>query len=97
MTEEALHKAQRVYIADSTEVGVARRILASNLRDRRLARRWSQEFLGFECGLHRTFIAHVEGGVRNISIDNLERLASALCVQTYELLMPLNIGPGSSD
>jgi len=34
--------------------------------------------LAFEAGLHRTFVAHVERGARNISIDNIERLATAL-------------------
>ena len=49
---------------------------------------WSQEFLAFECGLHRTFVAHVERQARNISLDNIERIARALQVQPYELLMP---------
>jgi transcriptional regulator with XRE-family HTH domain len=49
---------------------------------------WSQEALAFEAGLHRTFIAHVERQARNISLDNLERIAIALGVQAYELLMP---------
>lgn len=40
------------------------------------------------CGLHRTFVAHVERQARNISLDNLECLALALGVQTYCLLMP---------
>jgi len=49
---------------------------------------WSQEALAFECGLHRTFVAHVERQVRNVSIDNIERIAQALGVAVYELLMP---------
>lgn len=65
-----------------------RSILAINLRRLRAERGWSQEMLGFESGLHRTFIAHVEREVRNISIDNLEKLANALGVQGCELLMP---------
>lgn len=49
---------------------------------------WSQEALAFECGLHRTFVAHVERQARNISLDNLERIAHALHVHPYELLKP---------
>ena len=49
---------------------------------------WSQEALGFEAGLHRTFIAHVERQVRNISLDNIERIAVALGVRVHELLAP---------
>lgn len=46
----------------------------------------SQEALAFEAGLHRTFVAHVERQARNISLDNIERLAIALNVPVGELL-----------
>lgn len=36
-------------------------------------------------GLHRTFIAHVERRVRNISLDNIERIAKALYVSIADL------------
>jgi hypothetical protein len=39
-------------------------------------------------GRHRTFIAHVERQARNISLDNIERIAVALGVRVHELLMP---------
>jgi transcriptional regulator with XRE-family HTH domain len=65
----------------------AREVLATNLRRLRLAREWSQEDLALESGLHRTFVAHVERKMRNISIDNIEKLASALGVSTAELLL----------
>jgi transcriptional regulator with XRE-family HTH domain len=68
-------------------IGSARLNLADNLRTLRAARGWSQEDLAFESGLHRTFVAHVERGARNLSIDNLEKLACALNVQAYELLI----------
>jgi len=42
--------------------------------------------LAFEAGLHRTFVAHVERQARNISLDNLERLALALELKPYQLL-----------
>jgi len=62
--------------------------LAANIVVLRHAKGWSQEALAFEAGLHRTFVAHVERQVRNIAIDNIERLAEALGVQAYELLKP---------
>lgn len=66
----------------------ARSVLAANLVRLRQERGWSQEALAFECGLHRTFVGHVELQRRNISLDNLERLAQALDVPTWSLLMP---------
>jgi transcriptional regulator with XRE-family HTH domain len=66
----------------------AREALAANIVALRHAKGWSQEALAFECGLHRTFVAHVERLARNIAIDNIERLAEALQVEPYELLKP---------
>lgn len=65
-----------------------RSVLASNIVARRQALGWTQEALSFECGLHRTFVAHVERGARNISIDNIERIAQALGVSSHQLLSP---------
>jgi len=38
----------------------------------------SQEELGFRCGLHRTYVGSVERGERNIALENLVRIATAL-------------------
>ena len=65
----------------------AREILAANLVALRAERGWSQEVLAFEAGLHRTFIAHVERQARNISLDNIEKIARALEVPSYRLLI----------
>lgn len=72
----------------SKKASNAREVLAINLVAMRQERGWSQEALAFEAGLHRTFVAHVERRVRNISLDNIEKLALALGVRTYELLLP---------
>jgi transcriptional regulator with XRE-family HTH domain len=61
-------------------------MLAHNLKRLRAERRMSQEDLALEAELHRTFVAHVERGARNISIDNIEKLANALNVPVSELL-----------
>lgn len=66
----------------------ARSVLAVNLIRLRAEKGWSQEALAFEAGLHRTFVAHVERQARNISLDNLGRLATALNVQIHFLLIP---------
>lgn len=63
----------------------ARRLLASNLRQLRKARGFSQELLADRAGLHRTFVGSVERSERNVSIDNIERLATALEVAVADL------------
>jgi len=37
-------------------------------------------------GLHRTYISQVERGVRNLSIDSMERLAEAIGMEVWEML-----------
>ena len=64
----------------------ARELLARNLIRLRAERRFSQEELAYEAGLHRTFVAHVERRMRNISLDNIEKLAVALDVPVASLL-----------
>ncbi|MCH7481084.1 MAG: helix-turn-helix transcriptional regulator [Chloroflexi bacterium] len=64
----------------------ARKLFAQNLRSMRLSQGLSQEALAGLAGLHRTYIGSVERGERNISLDNMERLAIALGIPVYKLL-----------
>ena len=64
----------------------ARRIFAENLRKARQAKKLSQEDLAELSGLHRTYVGSVERAERNVSIDNMERLAVALGVALPLLL-----------
>lgn len=48
------------------------------VRKVRLERGISQEELADRCGLHRTYISDVELGKRNISLENIERIAISL-------------------
>ncbi len=66
--------------------GELRRILAANLRRYRANLGLSQEALADEAGLHRTFVGAVERCERNISLDNIEKLARALKLEGHELL-----------
>jgi transcriptional regulator with XRE-family HTH domain len=64
----------------------ARQRFAANLKEQRLAKGLSQEDLADLCGLHRTYVGSVERGERNISIDNMERLAQSLEVPLEKLI-----------
>ena len=64
----------------------ARIAFAKNVRTSRLAQDLTQEELAELAELHRTYVGSVERGERNISIDNMERLAHALGVRLANLL-----------
>lgn len=66
----------------------ARLNFARNLRKLRTSKGISQEKLADLCNLHRTYVSSVERGERNITVDNMERLAVALGVDLRELLLP---------
>ena len=47
----------------------------------------SQEEFAEKCGLHRTYISAVECHRRSISIENIQRIADALGIETYKLFV----------
>lgn len=61
-------------------------LFAGNLRKLRLQKQLSQEELAELSGLHRTYVGSVERGERNVSVDNMERLAHALGAEVVDLL-----------
>ena len=63
------------------------RVFAGNLKKFRMAKGLSQEKLAEKSGLHRTYISGIERCQRNLSIENAQRLADALEIETYRLFM----------
>ena len=63
-----------------------RLILSKNMKKYRGIAAISQEELAYRCGLHRTYISDIERCKRNISIDNIEKIAIALSVSPVDLL-----------
>lgn len=52
-----------------------------NVRDLRKAKGLSQEELAYKAGLHRTYIGMIERAEKNISLENIKKLANALDVE----------------
>ena len=74
----------------------ARARLARNMRAIRAKHGLSQEALAGLVDLHRTYVGSVERSERNVSLDNIEKLAGALKVDICELLAEtLDIDPKS--
>lgn len=69
--------------------GHARKLVAANTRRLRRANRLSQEGLADASGLHRTFIGRIERGENNISVDSLEKVATAMSADLTEFFKPL--------
>jgi transcriptional regulator with XRE-family HTH domain len=67
-----------------------RALFAARVRTERKLKGLSQEALAEKCGLHRTYIGSIERGERNVSIDNVERLAKALDVEPSILVAGSN-------
>jgi transcriptional regulator with XRE-family HTH domain len=57
----------------------------SKIRTLRKSLWLSQEELAFIVRLHRTYIGIVERGEKNISLENIEKLAKALWVKVKDL------------
>jgi two-component system, response regulator len=58
----------------------------TSVKSWRSHRRISQEELADRAGLHRTYISDVERGVRNVSLESIEKLARALEVPVATLV-----------
>lgn len=56
------------------------------LRQLRKQKNISQEELAFKAGLHRTYISDIERGARNVSLENIEKIAIALGASAKDLL-----------
>ncbi|MGO9535118.1 MAG: helix-turn-helix domain-containing protein [Syntrophobacteraceae bacterium] len=56
------------------------------VRQERTTRKLSQEQLAELAGVHRTYIGMIERGEKNITLENIEKLAKALGLKPEELL-----------
>ena len=63
------------------------KVFGENVRKYRIAMGLSQEDFAEKCGLHRTYISAIERFQRNISFENVQKIADALGMESYRLLM----------
>ena len=59
--------------------------LGERLKQYRMARGYSQEKFAAASGLDRTYIAGIESGKRNITIENAKKIADALSISLADL------------
>lgn len=63
------------------------KVFGTNDRKYRNKKGISQEKLAELSGLHRTYISDVERFQRSIALENIQRIADALGVEAYQLLL----------
>lgn len=63
------------------------KVFGTNLKKYRTAMGISQEAFADKCGMHRTYISAIECYRRSISLENIQRIADALEIETYKLFM----------
>lgn len=63
------------------------KVFGTNLRKYRKEMGVSQEKFAELCGLHRTYISDIERFRRSIALENIQRIADALGIETYKLFM----------
>ncbi len=56
------------------------------VREVRISKGLSQEQLAHFAGVHRTYIGMIERAEKNITLVNIEKIAKALEINSYELL-----------
>ncbi|MEA5011124.1 MAG: helix-turn-helix transcriptional regulator [Angelakisella sp.] len=63
------------------------KVFASNVKKYRTMKSLSQEAFAEKAGLHRTYISAVEREKRSIALENVQKIANALEIETYLLFI----------
>jgi transcriptional regulator with XRE-family HTH domain len=71
-----------------------RRLVAWNLRRRRVERGLSQEKLAVDAQLDRTYVSSLERGLENPTVSVLDKLAGALSIAPSQVSSPAVSRPG---
>ena len=71
-------------------------VFGTSVKDRRNILGISQEELAERADLHRTYVSDIERGIRNLSLESIERLAHALETSIPALFPRPELHGGSS-
>ena len=63
------------------------KVFGTNVKRYRQTLGISQEAFAEKCGLHRTYISAIECYRRSIALENVQRIADALEIETYKLFI----------
>lgn len=64
-------------------------VFASNVKKYRTKKGLSQEAFAEKAGLHRTYISAIEREKRSIALDNVQKIADALEIETNLLFIDI--------
>jgi len=62
-----------------------KKVFGERVRSQREKLNLSQEKLAELCDLHRTYIGGIERGERNVSLENIQKIAKALKIKISDL------------
>lgn len=63
------------------------KVFGNNLKKYRTEIGLSQELFAEKCNLHRTYISAIECYRRSIALENVQKIADALGIETYKLFI----------
>src|SRR5580704_12616363 len=68
-------------VQETTHIDNLQRSLGQRIREMRSKHGWTQEQFAEFCGVHRTYMGHVERGEKNVSLSTVLRVANALGIR----------------
>jgi transcriptional regulator with XRE-family HTH domain len=86
-----------VSISKTLEVDQLLRRFGQRIRELRNIRGWSQEQFADICGVHRTYMGHMERGEKNVSLTSIVRVSDALGITLSEFFAGLESGESPFD
>lgn len=72
------------------------KILGRRIRNYRTAKHLSQEKLAELSGLHPTYIGQIERAEKNVSVESIEKISTALDISLSKLFEKLGAGEGAT-